>query len=328
MQLEVPNPQSKSKPNFVVPIPLLILPDESKDSKEQDISEMWNHDFTKAIKLKEKFDQMSKTTDSQTDFKKSNYRPQEHQSAQKVQSNTKHKKNALSKHINKKHNYLKDTKISKTKRTYGIKQAVHNRVKSREKSLLKSRQCLNTQRSKQNQSIVDENQISKLADEFWDNLEQEKKKTRKINNVKERIPISERTTFSTKMKASTSRHSKPRVTNKHFQNKFKNTMDHKQRNEDKIISKTKPKSKRVISHPREIGRIQTKKISKRNTRRPSEEKYYSPIRISPKNNETEKRNKNEYDDQNFEFDAQAHAPNASIDRADTAQNPDSTLQLT
>lgn len=242
-------------------------------------------------------------------------------------------KNSLAKFVNKKPNFLKDTAGSRTKRDYGIQKAQTNRTKSREKNMLVAKEMLHKQKvamQAEKRNNFDESGLLQIADEFWDNLEQEKQKSRKENNGRHRTPVSERTTFATKMKAKNMRRPQSKTGNQYFQNKFKHSAAYKPAKRSRSRSNEKGVVKRVISTPQEIGMKSPTplKITKGKSI-PQEADYYSPIQKTPHADSAPIKITNEYIDQNFDFEKKAKQVNERIEiHPEAHPNIDSTLHLT
>ena len=238
-------------------------------------------------------------------------------------------KSNLSKFLNKgKPNYLKDTSGSKKKREFGIERANRNRTASRERKILSAKEKLNNKKAALEDKDTDIHGIAKYADEFWDNLEEEKKKTRGLNKERAHTPLNERITFSTKMKLKAAKNT--RKSNHNQDEKPKNT-------NAKVPLQRKYNSNSVSAAKREI--IASNRIGKKNVQGKDESKdkiedkeklvesqYYSPIQ----NRESSKEDKDvtpKYEDQNFWYDPVQSINNNDFHTQET-QNIDSTLHLT
>lgn len=141
-------------------------------------------------------------------------------------------------------NFLKETTGSKTKKMYSREKASRIRTTSRNKKIILAQEKLGQKSLLMKDSPVTNKQledITKLADEFWDQLETEKMKisikmsehpasphyesNTKSSSKKspEKVPIFEKTTFSTQMKNDQVRGSVERFKNKQFYDKFRHS---------------------------------------------------------------------------------------------------------
>lgn len=145
-------------------------------------------------------------------------------------------------------NFLKDTAGSKTKKQYGRKRAYNIMTQSKEKSLASSHEqfrdgIFSAKSSHQPVESKDIDDITRLADEFWNKLETEKAKygediggtssgVSPYNSVEKpvvktpqttKVHISQKSTFSQKMKNNQLRGSVDRFKNRHFYDKFRHS---------------------------------------------------------------------------------------------------------
>lgn len=94
---------------------------------------------------------------------------------------------------------------------------------------LQAKLCIKNKPSHQaKKSSIDKNKIfdiALLADEFWNNVDEEKKKTKKAIKPRAGTPLVEKASFPAKMKVKKLRRgSKQRFQNKYFHEKFKETI--------------------------------------------------------------------------------------------------------
>jgi hypothetical protein len=199
---------------------------------------MWKKEFK--FGKRKKSNSGLQTTEDGTHKNKSAHPNASNTSKEVVQKDF--KKSTLSKHINKKSNFMKDTAQSRNNRKLGIEKAKRNKTNSRDRQIYQSQQRLSYRKIKRKVK-VDEEEISdiiQLADEFWDNVEQEKKKVKKVTRLtninvdRNRTPISERTTFAQRMRTTATKKDSKRQIDKHFRHKFKPTLINSQRSRIKI----------------------------------------------------------------------------------------------
>lgn len=242
---------------------------------------------------------------------------------------------------NDKPGFLKETKGSKIKKQHAIQKTKSHRSNSRGTNLVQSKPKVVKKESKKIEHPDIDNLVL-LADEFWDNVEQQKQtvpkhKVEKSSGVKritkpvlrERTPVAERTTFTTRMKAQTARGTKTNSINQNLHDKFKKSKVFNPVRSKKSNSRGRQTPRRVISTPRDIGiKSNLPLMASKSHKNRDDAAYYSPIQREPKPSSALINEINTYSDHNFDFGTVEAAKNEILENKQPVENPDSTLQLT
>jgi len=163
-----------------------------------------------------------------------------------VQKKSGHKRNytkgSLSKFVNKKKNFLKDTAGSKSRKNFGREKAQRIRKISKEKTLLDSQNKLRSAKDPLPQE--DLNDLIQLADMFWENLGLEDKvqspptKIKQTKIIKKWKPVMDEKKRKNQQEKQKIQHKESKISeNKYFQKKFEEKLVKINRNERSVQRK-------------------------------------------------------------------------------------------
>lgn len=202
----------------------------------------------------------------------------------------------------------------------------------KEKSCRKAKLCITNKPSHQaKKSSIDKNKIfdiALLADEFWNNVEEEKKKTKKATKPRATTPLIGKEKPAKVKESTIRRGSKQRFQNKYFHEKFKETMAKKpiKRRQNSVGGYSKTKREPSTTQNKLVHKVIANKRPKKIVKKVYIRNSYSPIQISSPRNE--KKVVQKFNDQQIDFEPISTAlyiDNKSVPKEN--QNDDSTLQL-
>ena len=253
----------------------------------------------------------------------------------------------LAKFVNKKPKIVKNTLGTKSKKNLSRDKSIKANNMSKERKIISATKTLNKRKPShhvRNPSLheripshhvrkpsLNKNDlkgITQLADDFWNNIDKEKK-MKKAVKPRAGTPQMKNPVFSTKIKINTIRRgSNNRFQNKYFHEKFKESISKRSAKSRQNSVTYMSKSKREISNPRNKvgGKTIINKKVKKISKSPKDGYFYSsmhnklPLNDKIDKNSKAQQHKFEQDDKQYLIDNQL-LPSEE-------QNIDSTLQLT